>query len=255
MFAALHRPEVNELLAGLSLGEKRKRRAVLSVLFETAMDAGKIHANEAKVKLKTPERRQRIIDPTILAKMMRAAASHPYALTIQTAYAMLLFTVQRPTDCLNALRANRHDGGIRIFQQKTGKWVWVPEHALLSAALDRAAHIQSDYLVCYPDGRPVPWWQLNRWSNEIKKAAGVADIQDRDFRRTGIVMMAEAGAQVPMIAALSGHTKAEVNHIIETYLPATPRLAKAAIAAWEADVKSAESLKFRPEQMLEHTDI
>lgn len=252
MFASLHRPEINRLLKGLTLGEKRKRRAVLSALSETAMDEGKTHANEARVKLKTPPRRQKIVEAAPLEKLMAAVAKHDYALTLQTIYAMLLFTAQRPTDCLRTARANRKDGWIRIWQSKGKKWVRVPEHALLTAALDRAeAAWPSEFLISYPDGREVPWWQLNRWSREIRATAKATDIQDRDYRRTGVVMMAEAGATVPMIASISGHTKAEVNHIIETYLPATPRLAKAAIDAWEADRDSGKSLKFRPDQILE----
>lgn len=252
MFAALHRPEINEMLKGLTLGEKRKRRAVLSALSETAMNEGKTHANEARVKLKTPPRRQKIVEAERLEKLMEAVSAHDHALTLQTIYAMLLFTVQRPSDCLAAKRANRKDGWIRIWQSKGQKWVTVPEHDILAAALDRAeAAWPSEFLISYPDGREVPWWQLNRWSKQIRDAAGARDIQDRDYRRTGIVMMAEAGAQIPWIASVSGHTKAEVNHIIETYLPATPRLAKAAIAAWEADLGSGKSLKFRPDQILE----
>jgi integrase len=252
MFAAIGRPAVNEMLKGLTLGEKRKRRAVLSLLFETAMDEGKVTANQAKVKLKTPPRRQKIVTAEPLERLMAAAAAHEHALTLQTIYAMLLFTVQRPGDCLKALRAERHDGWIRIWQSKGKKWVRVPEHAILTAALDRAEKAwPSKFLISYPDGREVPWWQLNRWSRQVREKAGIGDIQDRDYRRTGIVMMAEAGAQVPMIASISGHTKAEVNHIIETYLPATPRLAKAAITAWEADINSGKSLKFRPDQILE----
>lgn len=43
--------------------------------------------------------------------------------------------------------------------------------------------------------------------------------QRRDFRRTGVVRLAEAGATTPPIAAVSGHRIDRCQNIIDTYLP------------------------------------
>ena len=58
-------------------------------------------------------------------------------------------------------------------------------------------------------------------------------LQLRDLRRTAIVRMGEAGAEVHQIAAVSGHTIHRTMQILEHYLPRTKPMASAAIHKWE----------------------
>ena len=48
-----------------------------------------------------------------------------------------------------------------------------------------------------------------------------------------MVRMAEAGAEITDIAAVSGHTIAATVQILETYLPRTKKMAERGILAWE----------------------
>jgi hypothetical protein len=49
--------------------------------------------------------------------------------------------------------------------------------------------------------------------------------------------MAEAGAEIHQIAAVSGHTIDRTTEILETYLPRTAEMAKAAVLCWEESKK------------------
>ena len=49
-----------------------------------------------------------------------------------------------------------------------------------------------------------------------------------------MVRMGEAGAEIHQIAACSGHSIERTTQILETYLPRTLEMGKAAIAHWES---------------------
>ena len=53
------------------------------------------------------------------------------------------------------------------------------------------------------------------------------------MRRTGVVRLAEAGATVPQIAAVTGWGIDYRQRIVDVYLPRRPEVAAAAIEAWE----------------------
>lgn len=59
-------------------------------------------------------------------------------------------------------------------------------------------------------------------------------LQYRDLRRTLIVRLAEAGVDLPGIAAVSGHKIETCKKILETYLPRTGKMASAAIETLES---------------------
>ena len=61
----------------------------------------------------------------------------------------------------------------------------------------------------------------------------VAELHFHDTRGTAITMLAEAGASVPEIAAITGHSYRAINSILEKYLPRTKHLAEMAMAKLE----------------------
>ena len=60
--------------------------------------------------------------------------------------------------------------------------------------------------------------RFNERFRRIAEHAGI-DAQARDLRRTAMLRMAEAGATVPQIASVSGHSIEATQRILETYLP------------------------------------
>ena len=61
----------------------------------------------------------------------------------------------------------------------------------------------------------------------------ISELHFHDTRGTAITMLAEAGASVPEIAAITGHSYRTINSILEKYLPRTRHLAEMAMAKLE----------------------
>ena len=51
-----------------------------------------------------------------------------------------------------------------------------------------------------------------------------------DLRRTAVVWLAEAGCEIPEIAAITGHSLNRTSAILEVYLPRNTKMAQNAIA-------------------------
>ncbi|HYN37933.1 MAG TPA: tyrosine-type recombinase/integrase, partial [Rhodospirillales bacterium] len=66
----------------------------------------------------------------------------------------------------------------------------------------------------------------------IAKAAGIG-LQFLDLRRSAVVHLAEADCTIPQISAITGHQLDRTTRILETYLPRTAPMAKAAILKLE----------------------
>ena len=67
----------------------------------------------------------------------------------------------------------------------------------------------------------------------ICRTAGLDHLQARDLRRTAVVNLARAGATVPEIAAITGHSIDRTQSILEVYLPRDTHMARAAIVKLE----------------------
>ncbi|EHM01391.1 site-specific recombinase, phage integrase family [Acetobacteraceae bacterium AT-5844] len=216
----------------------------------------------------TPAREQ-IWDQARIDAFMDAASAYP---ALRRAFALLLYTVQRPSDMLAMSRPMvfEREGRIwiRLRQSKTGALVDVPCHERLAAELTATEGAPAMLLVSSPKGRPWSYrnfarawdrvlrianWRLAREairargglpSREAVKAREQAkaavrgrmltNLQRRDLRRTGMVQLAIAGATTPQIAALSGHAIDQVQKILDTYLPRRGEVALGGIEKWEA---------------------
>ncbi len=159
--------------------------------------------------------------------------------SLQLAFMLLLFTVQRSSDVLEmtAERVAERDGRmfIAVRQQKTNTLLDIPVHHRLEPLLrQRLTQMKpSGRLVASPHGLPWSRRNFSRGWDAAMKEAGLEGLQRRDLRRTGIVRLAEAGATTPMIAAISRHGIDYCQSIIDTYLPRHTEVAVAAIEMWE----------------------
>ena len=159
--------------------------------------------------------------------------------SLQLAFMLLLYTVQRPSDVLDMTtdRISEREGRmfIALRQAKTGALLDIPVHQrlrpLLRQRLDQAR--PGDRLVASPTGRPWSRRNFSRSWDQVMTKAGLSDLQRRDLRRTGIVRLAECGATTAQIAAVSGHGIDFCQRIIDTYLPRRTEVALAAIELWE----------------------
>lgn len=151
---------------------------------------------------------------------------------MRLAYLLHAFTAQRQGDVLNMTWAQYQRGTIRLRQRKTGALVEVPAHVTLRAALEEAPRRSTHILT---DAKGLPW-DADAFRKEWRRVtllAGLDGLQNRDLRRTAMVRLAEAGATVIEIAAVSGHDIETTQAILETYIPRNGRMAAAAVRRLE----------------------
>lgn len=219
-------------------GERKKAAAVLYNLFDLAVYRGWAEANLAKgLRLKTPPRRDAVWSQddcdAFLAQCGEMAWPVWQVRRVALYFTLLRFTAQRPGD-VSAMTWGQYKGGtIKLVQQKTKKLVEVPCHRDLRAVLEDQDRT-TIHMLARPDGQPLPSHRLRDLEAEVRRAAGLSAVQMRDLRRTAMVRMGEAGAEIHQIAAVSGHSIETTKQILETYLPRTVEMGKAAIARWES---------------------
>jgi integrase len=144
------------------------------------------------------------------------------------AFLLLQFTAQRPTDVLRMTWPQYSGSAIRLRQQKTGALLDIPVHPVLRDHLDGLSRAGPSLTIVAFRGRPVKYLRFNERFRRVAERAEI-DAQARDLRRTAMLRMAEAGATVPQIASVSGHSIEATQRILETYLPRNRDLAEIAI--------------------------
>lgn len=215
--------------------------------------------------------REQVWSQAQIDAFLAAASDQP---ALRRAFALLLYTVQRPSDVLSMARPMlfERDGRmwIRLQQAKTKALVDVPCHSGLVIELNRTdeAAQGSLLLVASPRGKQWryrnfarAWDKVRRRANwriareELRLMGGLPgqrqsavrveakqriwakmlrDLQRRDLRRTGLIQLAVAGATTPQIAALSGHGIDRIQKILDTYLPRRGEVALGGVEKWEA---------------------
>jgi integrase len=205
--------------------QRLKAASVLKNLFGIARYYGIVENDQTiGLRLKTSSPRDRIWSDDEIAKWLENAKSSEMI----TAFLLLQFTAQRPGDVLKMTWPQYSGSAIRLRQEKTGALLDVPTHPLLRDHLDGIDRSGSSFTIVTSRGRPVSYRRFNDRFRETAERAGI-DAQARDLRRTAMLRMAEAGATVPQIASVSGHSIESTTRILETYLPRNRVLAEIAI--------------------------
>ena len=191
----------------------------------------------ARLRLSSAKRRDAIWSADDRAAWMEAAQQHPkYADALALYFTLLEYTAQRPGD-VRAMQWTQYDGKrIELVQQKTGKLVRVPAHANLRAALDVARDdgvVRIGGPIVNHKGKPFTDDLARKLFNEARGDAELDHLQARDLRRTACVRLAEAGCTPLEIAAISGHSIEKTTQILETYVPRTEAMGRAAMDRWE----------------------
>ena len=229
--AAVDRPAVVALRERLQDKPGRQGHAIstLKNLFKTAIDLGLgKHNPTLRAGLKSAPPRHQVWGDDDIAAFLDSC-DHAGA---RLGFQLLLFTAQRPGDVV-ALPWSAYDGDtIKLRQRKTGKLLAVPCHSTLKAALDSTRRV-GPLIVTGRGGRPLTRDRLEWICLRVRRAIGREDLQLRDLRRTAIVAMAEAGATVPQIASVSGHSIDRTAAIMKIHLPTNTVMARAAILKFE----------------------
>jgi integrase len=225
-FSEIDREMIVDFIETYPKPHQRKQLAVvLKNLVRVARYRGLIQVDPTTdLRLKSSPPRDRVWTDAEIVSWLEAAAGEDGHMT--TGFLLLQYTAQRPGDVLAMTWAQYENGTLRLRQQKTGALLDVKCHPALKSHLDGLT--RSSLMIVSYRGRPVKYLRFNERFRRIAQRAGI-DAQARDLRRTAMLRMALAGATVPPIASVSGHSIDSTQRILETYLPRNAELGAAAI--------------------------
>jgi integrase len=152
-----------------------------------------------------------------------------------------IFTMQRLSDVLKMTGSilRKEDGRfwLRLKQQKTGAEIDIPAHRILADEIERQKIEPGDtrFLVRSTAGLPFDRNSFYKRFTVWAEAADL-DLTFKELRSSGMVLLAEAGVPATQIVAISGHSIADTQSILDTYIVKTKKAALAAIETLEAGI-------------------
>jgi integrase len=131
-------------------------------------------------------------------------ARHPVGTRARLAFALLLYTGQRRSDVVHMGRQHVRGGVLQVRQVKTGIEVSMPIHPALAAIL---AESPTDHLTFLTTqyGRPFTSNGFGHWFLDMCRQAGLHHCSSHGLRKAAARRLAEAGATVHEIGAITGH--------------------------------------------------
>lgn len=208
--------------------------STLARVMSFAKDRGIVATNpcERGGRLYVADRKDKIWTEENIAGVLAVASSE-----IQLALILALWSGQRQGDLLRLPWSAYESPYIRLRQSKGGRRVAMPAGAPLRALLD-ATDRRGPLILTNTLGRP---WTSDGFRTSWGKAcerAGIEGLTFHDLRGTAVVRLAIAGASVPQIAAVTGHSLKDVEAILDAhYLGRDIQLAEAAVLKLEARTK------------------
>lgn len=214
---------------------------VLRLLLAFAVDEGYLDQNPAeRPGLRTLPPRHQVWSSSEIKGFVDAAQTVGRP-SLGVAVLLAANLGQRQGDVLRLTWSQFNGREITLRQGKTGVLLAVPVTRELNEALGAIPKLAPTIVISETTGRP---YKANHFRHEFRRVAETADLhglQFLDLRRTAVVRLAEAGCTPPEIAAITGHQLDRTVHILETYLPRTAPMARAAIRKLEAHRKRTES--------------
>lgn len=207
---------------------------MLRMLLNFAVTEGTIPANPmAGMRFRTPAARDLVWTQAELVAFLEAAEAMGLR-SVGLAVLLAANTAQRQGDIFRLTWAQIEGDRLRVRQGKTGRTVHVDLTATVREALERTR--RDSLMVCPgPDGGMWKQKPFNDAFRAIAKEAGIRpELQFRDLRRTCVVWLGEAGAEIAEICAVTGHSLASATKILEVYLPRSAKMAASGIAKFEA---------------------
>jgi integrase len=222
-------------------GAANSTMRVLRILLQFAVDEGYLQQNTAsRPGLHARPPRQSVWTEDQILAFVKAAHACGRA-SMALAVLLGVYIGQRQGDILR-LNWSQYDGSlVTLKQNKTGILLSVPVTSELKAALDETPRRSPIILVAEATQRPYQRYYFNHEFRRIANLAQLGDLQFLDLRRSAVVRLAEAGCTVPEIAAITGHQLDRTARILETYLPRTAPMARAAIRKLELHRRRTES--------------
>lgn len=131
-------------------------------------------------------------------------ARWPLGTRPRLAMALLLYTGQRRGDAIQLGRQHIWNGRVRLRQTKGGRWLTIPLHSALRAAIEAMPHDHLTFLVT-AFGSPFTSAGFGNWFREQCDAAGLPQCSAHGLRKAMSRRLAEAGATNLQGRAVTGH--------------------------------------------------
>lgn len=216
------RREADNLVSALSrLGSWAIDRCEIAT--NTLADIKRVYKSDRADKLWLPEH---------VAAFNRVASPE-----LRTALMLAMHTGQRQGDLLR-LPWSAYDGErITLKQRKGGRTVSIRCTEALRTHLEEVER-RGLLILLTKTGRAWTKRFFNQKWDEAYRASGVdAGLHFHDLRGTAVTMLAEAGATVPEIAAITGHSLKSATQILDVYLARTRQLSDAGIVKLDAKAR------------------
>lgn len=204
--------------------------AVLRLLLTFAVEEGTAERNVARsLRIKSARPRSTYWTREQVEALVRGARDKGRG-SIALAVLLAVNLGQRMGDILRLAWSNFDAGSFTLRQEKTGQVVAVPASDELRAELAAAPRLAPTIVISESTGQPYTRSGFGHAFRALRAATGLPkDLRFHDLRRTAVVRLAEAGASVPEIAAVTGHSLDRTARMLEVYLPRTTPLARAAV--------------------------
>lgn len=174
-----------------------------------------------KLGVTTPKERQQVWEQKEVDAFYNAAIEGKRP-SLALAVLLAAYTGQRLTDVRKMAWGQYNGPHIDVRQQKTKAFVSVQCLPELKIALDKEAEHKKNICILVSETTKKPYTEdhLSKSVAKIRDAAAIrSDLQFKDLRRTAVVNLARAGATVPEIASITGHSIQTCQKILDTYFP------------------------------------
>jgi integrase len=142
-------------------------------------------------------------------------ASYPVGSAQRLVFALCLYTAQRISDVVRMGWQHVRGDKIAVRQLKTGAPLLLPMHPELVEVLATAAKSNLTFLT-NESGAPFDAGRLSEWFSRQCTLAGLPQCSAHGLRKAASTRLANAGASVEMIKAVTGHkTSKEVERYVK----------------------------------------
>ena len=216
--------------------------AAIRAVFSWAVKKKLLPSNPAKgIELNQEHHRERVASPAEIAQIREGLAAWPDR-TTAGAFTLLLWTGARSGEVLNATWSQFDldvDGsgvwtkpGSTTKQKRTHRLPLARDAvAMLLARRKGCPGTPGAYVFATAEGGRIDDRAFCRRWDVFRKATGLADLKKHDIRHTAASLLAAAGASLPQIGAVLGHSTPITTSRYAHFVDGVTRLAVEQIAA------------------------
>ena len=206
--AALGREHVAKLMAAKSAENKYHAanwlRISLRVLMQHAITIG-MRSDDPTQNVKPVRIKTDGYHSWTETEIAQFENQHPIGTNARLAFALLLYSGQRPSDVITMGRQHLRDGFIHLRQKKTGTTLSIAVHPTLAEILGLTSSGHLTFLTTQFGAGFSSSGSFGQWFRKKCNAAALPHCSAHGLRKAAARRLAEAGCTEHEIAAITGH--------------------------------------------------